>query len=91
MSCGGGNRFACGITRFDKHKFTPDKPSNQILHNENENKLNELLRLREEQDKGIFAPVYTNNSISSNTTKLDNFYTPYYQNLETKLYFHQLK
>jgi hypothetical protein len=49
--------FTCGARRFDKYKFTTDKPSNQILHQENQKKLSDLLRLREEQDKGIFQPV----------------------------------
>jgi hypothetical protein len=53
MSCG-GNRFACGIRRFDKHSFTPDKPINQQLFNENQSRLNDLLKQREAQDKGIF-------------------------------------
>ena len=49
MSC--GNRFQCGITRFQKHSFTPDKPSNQELHNENQKRLSDLLKAREEIDK----------------------------------------
>ncbi len=49
--------FSCGARRFDKYKFTADKPSNQVLHNENEKKLNDLLRIREEQDKRVFPPV----------------------------------
>jgi hypothetical protein len=59
MSCGGHmlSGFTCGARRFDKYKFTTDKPSNQILHQENQKKLSDLLRLREEQDKGIFQPV----------------------------------
>jgi hypothetical protein len=52
MSCG-GNRFQCGIGRFSKFSTT-DKPSNQELHNENQKKLSDLMRLREEQDKGNF-------------------------------------
>jgi hypothetical protein len=56
--------FSCGARRFDKYKFTADKPSNQVLHNENEKKLNDLLRIREEQDKRVFAPITaTNNTI----------------------------
>jgi len=42
------------MRRFDKHNTTPSKPSNVQLHNENQSKLSELLRLREEQDKGAF-------------------------------------
>ena len=56
MSC--GNSFSCGIHRFDKYKFAQhDKPANKILHDENEKRLNELLRLREQQDSGVFQPI----------------------------------
>ena len=55
MSCG-GNRFACGIRRFEKHKFEPNRPSNQELHNENETRLSDLLRAREQQDQAFFPP-----------------------------------
>jgi uncharacterized protein YqiB (DUF1249 family) len=57
MSC--GNRFQCGITRFQKHSFTPDKPSNVELHNENQQRLNELLKAREEMDKMVTTNVQT--------------------------------
>lgn len=66
MSCGGSmlSGFSCGARRFEKYKFTSDKPSNPILHNENEKKLNDLLRIREEQDKRVFPPITaTKNSI----------------------------
>jgi hypothetical protein len=52
-----GNRFQCGMRRFDKHKVANDKPTNLSMHNEQQQKLSELLQLREEQDKGIFHPV----------------------------------
>jgi hypothetical protein len=62
MSCG-GNTFRCAIGRFNKFNVA-DKPSNKQLHSENENNLSALLRLREEQDKGIFnSPI---NNISTN-------------------------
>lgn len=54
MSCGGGNRFVCGMRRFDKHSFTSDKPSNPELHNDNNKRLQELLNQRALQDKGVF-------------------------------------
>lgn len=53
MSC--GNRFQCGITRFQKHSFTPDKPSNVELHNENQKRLSDLLKAREDIDKQFCA------------------------------------
>jgi hypothetical protein len=62
MSC--GNRFQCGITRFQKHSFTPDKPSNQELHNENQKRLSELLKAREEIDKQFLTP---NTKLSENS------------------------
>jgi hypothetical protein len=58
--------FSCGAKRFDKYKFTADKPSNPVLHNENERKLNDLLRIRDEQDKHIFAPI----TATKNTIKV---------------------
>ncbi len=55
MSCGDGNRFVCGIKRMAKHtSFAPDKPTNAGLHTENEKRLSELMRLREQQDMGVF-------------------------------------
>lgn len=78
MSCG-GNRFQCGIGRFNKFTAS-DKPSNQQLHNENQKKLSELMQLREQQDKGNFSfqpqPLNlsdnTNNIISTTTDIIDN-------------------
>ena len=66
MSC--GNRFQCGITRFQKHSFTPDKPSNQELHNENQKRLNNLLKAREEIDKQFFI---SNPSSTMNTESFE--------------------
>lgn len=63
MSCG-GNRFACGIRRFEKHKFEPNRPSNQELHNENESRLSELLCARKQQDQ-VFFPVQTTASTTT--------------------------
>lgn len=65
MSC--GNRFQCGITRFQKHSFTPDKPSNPELHNENQKKLSDLLKQREELDKMYVFSNYTSTIQQSNT------------------------
>ena len=68
MSC--GNRFQCGITRFQKHSFTPDKPSNQELHNENQKRLNDLLKAREDIDKQFFTshPTSTMNTETFQTS-----------------------
>lgn len=88
MSCG-GNTFRCGIGRFNKFT-TADKPSNQQLHNENESNLSALLRLREQQDKGIFNIPNQNNLIDTTinntnvfsttnniTNNAENIYTPF--------------
>lgn len=56
MSC--GRSFSCGIHRFDKYKVAQsDKPANKELHDENEKRLSELLRQREQQDQGVFQPI----------------------------------
>jgi hypothetical protein len=49
MSC--GNRFQCGLSKASRFQFKPDKPSNTELHNENQKRLNDLLKAREEIDK----------------------------------------
>lgn len=54
MSC--GNRFQCGLSKSSRFQFKPDKPSNPELHNENQKRLNELLKAREEIDKQFFSP-----------------------------------
>lgn len=46
MSC--GNRFQCALTKSSRVQFAPDKPSNPQLYNENQKRLNELLKAREE-------------------------------------------
>jgi hypothetical protein len=45
------------MRRFDKHKVNTDQPSNPALHQENQKSLSELIRLREEQDRGTFQPI----------------------------------
>ena len=55
MSC--GNRFQCGLSKPTRTSFRPDKPSNPELHNENQKRLSDLLRARDEMDKGLFTPV----------------------------------
>lgn len=74
MSCG-GNRFACGIRRFEKHKFEPNRPSNQELHNENESRLSELLRSREQQDQTFFPSQTAAAPAADTVTKATNAIT----------------
>lgn len=60
MSCSGdGNRFVCGIRRYEKHRMSvADKPSNNALHNENNKRLEQLMAERSLQDKGVFTQQY---------------------------------
>lgn len=53
MSC--GNRFQCGLTKSSRIQFKPDKPSNPELHNENQKRLNDLLKARDEIDKQFLS------------------------------------
>ncbi len=53
MSC--GNRFQCGLKKPSRFQFQPDKPSNPELHNENEKRLSDLLKAREEIDNQFLA------------------------------------
>jgi hypothetical protein len=53
MSC--GNRFQCGLRKASRFSFQPDKPSNPELYNENQKRLNELLKAREDIDKQFFS------------------------------------
>jgi len=48
--------FVCGMRKFDKHKMmTSDRPTNPALYQENQKSLNDLIRLREQQDNGVFS------------------------------------
>jgi len=58
MSCG-GNRFQCALTKSTRFQFKPDKPSNPELHNENQQRLNALLKAREEIDNQFIANIKT--------------------------------
>ena len=50
--------FVCGMRKFDKHKmFASDRPSNPALFSANQKSLNDLIQLREQQDKGTFVPI----------------------------------
>jgi hypothetical protein len=83
MSC--GNRFSCGIKRYQQPTFAPDRPSNPELHKENETRLSELLRLREEQDKALSfststsAPAKVVQDTAPMSSSSDGNYTPWTQ------------
>jgi hypothetical protein len=63
MSC--GNRFQCGLTKPSRFQFKPDKPSNPELHNENQKRLNELLKAREEIDNQFTASTNESSDINN--------------------------
>lgn len=65
MSCG-GTKFVCGMRRFDKHSNSNERPQNQQLHSETEKQLTDLIRIREQQDQGIFSPIPVLSTLSKN-------------------------
>ena len=70
--------FVCGMRKFDKHKMmTPDRPSNNALYQENQKSLSELMRLREQQDKGSYTPVIAPAPIQPSTIVQNTAYTPW--------------
>lgn len=70
--------FVCGMRKFDKHKMmTPERPSNNALYQENQKSLSELIRLREEQDKGSYTPIVSSTPIKSSTVVSNTIYTPW--------------
>jgi hypothetical protein len=51
-------KFVCGIRKFDQHKMmASDRTTNQALFQENQKSLNDLIKMREEQDKGTWQPI----------------------------------
>ena len=71
MSC--SNSFTCGIRKYDQHKISSNTPSNQLLHQESERKLEQILELRKQQDQGIYStlspPVLTSTPTSTPVIK----------------------
>ena len=53
MSC--SNRFVCGMRKYDQHKISATTSNNPALYRENEKQLEDLLRLRQQQDQGIYS------------------------------------
>jgi hypothetical protein len=64
----------CAMRKFDKHT-TADRPTNTVLQQEHQKSMSELLRLREEQDKGIFQPIELPGMVPA--TKENGTYTPW--------------
>ena len=55
--------------------FQPDKPSNPELHNENQKRLNDLLKAREEIDKHFFTSNTKISETSSMTIPMSEDFT----------------
>ena len=73
MSCG-GNRFECALKRKSRLTTQSDRPSNLELYNENQKRLNDLIRAREEIDNHFFKPITSAEPIVSqqiNTRSVD--------------------
>jgi len=64
------------MRKFDKHKMaTSDRPNNPALHEENKKSLSELMKQREQQDKGVFVPITTFQPVFQPSTETS--YTPW--------------
>ena len=72
----------CGMRRFDKH-MTADRPSNSSLHQENQQRLSQLIQEREQMDLSVFQPTHAVEPIVSDkieptvTIAASNTYTPW--------------
>lgn len=75
MSC--GNRFQCALKKHSRFSFQPDKPSNPELHNENQKRLNDLLKARDDIDKQFFPSNTPKNEVISSITTNITTYTPW--------------
>ena len=76
-----GSRMSrCGMRRFYKH-ITADRPSNSSLHQENQQRLSQLIQEREKMDLSVFQPIHTSEPIISDkiepivTIAATNIYT----------------
>jgi hypothetical protein len=64
MSCG-GNRFECALKRKSRLTTQSDRPSNLELYNENQKRLSELMKAREEIDNQFFRPIDSQEPIAT--------------------------
>ena len=72
--------MSCGMRKFDKHKmFASDRPSNPALFSANQKSLNDLIQLREQQDKGTFLPLSVPSSSAPSIPSVlpSSSYTPW--------------
>ena len=65
MSCG-GNRFECALRKHSRISSQPDRPSNLELYNENQKRLSDLMKAREEIDNQFFKPIATSHESTPN-------------------------
>ena len=63
----------CGIRRFDKHRQTSERPTDPVLHQEQQQRLSALLQERNAQDiKGYRAKRDSTNTGSFTLYSLEN-------------------
>ena len=72
----------CAMRRFDKH-MTADRPSNSSLHQENQQRLSQLIQEREKMDMGqsVYEPIVSDKAAPiepiATPIALTNTYTPW--------------
>jgi hypothetical protein len=73
----------CAMRRFDKH-ITADRPSNSSLHQENQQRLSQLIQEREKMDMGqsVYEPIVSDKaepivSVKEAPIITSNAYTPW--------------
>jgi hypothetical protein len=70
----------CGMRRFDKH-MTADRPSNSSLHQENQQRLSQLIQEREKMDLSVcktnHEPIISDKIEPIVTIAASNTYTPW--------------
>ena len=72
MSC--GNRFECALRKKSRLSTHSERPTNLELHNENQKRLNDLMKAREEIDNYFFKPIVSAKPVVSqkiNTRSID--------------------
>ena len=76
-----GNRFVCGMRKYDQHKqFVADRPNNPELFQQNQKSLQELITLREQQDAGQYTtvqPLPSSMNIAPASSMTSTTYTPW--------------
>jgi hypothetical protein len=66
------------MRKFDKHKMmAPERPSNNALYQENQKSLSDLIKQREQQDRGAYVPIIASTPIQLPVTSSNPTYTPW--------------